>query len=82
MGNNYTYICIDTLVHEVDKDLDRGRIYIHNEAINLRLHLSVPLNEARREMAKLMLRTGKKPDVIGKDDGTDSTMYSLYAFLE
>lgn len=82
MSKNYTYISIDTLVHEFDKDLDRGRIYIHNEALNLKMHLSVPLEEARREMAKLMLRTGKKPDVIGKDDGTDSTMYSLCVFLE
>ena len=82
MGNNCTYISIDTLVHEVNKDLDRGRIYIHNEASKLSMHLSVPLMEARREMAKLMLRTGKKPDIIGKDDGTDSTMYSLCVFLE
>ena len=33
-------------------------------------------------MAKLMARTGKMPDVIGKEDNDGVLMYSLTAFLD
>lgn len=77
-----TYISISFMSYTDDPRLNSGRIYTNNEAANLKLHLDVSYMQAKQEMAKLMLRTGKMPDVIGKDDGTDSTMYMLTAFLD
>ena len=76
---NETYINISFMSYQ--KNPDSGRIFTTNKAIQLDLHVDVPYEQAKREMAKLMLRTGKMPDVIGKNDGTDSIMYMLSAFL-
>lgn len=76
-----TYISIYTMVY-TDPSRNTGRIHTSNRAAKLDLHLDVPYEQAKREMVKLMLRTGKMPDVVGKDDGTDSTMYMLTAFLD
>lgn len=76
-----TYISIYTMVY-ADPSRNTGRIHTSNRATKLDLHLDVPYEQAKREMAKLMLRTGKMPDIVGKDDGTDSTMYMLTAFLD
>lgn len=58
-----------------------GRIYTSNHSAKLDLHLDVDYTTAKREMARLMLRTGKLPDVIGPDD-PDMVMYTLTAFLD
>ena len=76
-----TYISISIMSY-TDHERNTGRIYTSNKAAKLDLHLDVPYEQAKRELVKLMLRTGKLPDVIGKDDGTDSTMYMLTAFLD
>ena len=76
-----TYISIYTMVY-ADSSRNTGRIYTSNKAAKLDLHLEVPYEQAKLELVKLMLRTGKLPEVIGKDDGTDSTMYMLSAFLD
>lgn len=56
-----------------------GRIYTNNEIAKLDLHLDVPYEQAKKELARLMLRTGKMPKV---HHGSTSTMYSLAAFLD
>ena len=76
-----TYIAIDTMVYS-DSSRNTGHIYTHVKSSNLKLHLDVPYEQAKAEMARLMLRTGKRPDVIGKDDNTDCTMYIINAFLD
>ena len=76
------YISISFMSYKTRPDWNSGRIYTSNKAAKLDLHLDVPYEQAKQELAKLMLRTGKMPDVIGKDDGTDSTMYILTAFLD
>lgn len=78
---NETYICIYIMSYMKETELNSGRMVLSNKAANLDLHLDIPYEQARREMAKLMLRTGKMPDVVGKNDGTDSTMYTIHAFL-
>ena len=77
-----TYISISFMSYRKTPEWNSGRIYTSNEAAKLDLHLDVPYEQAKKELAKLMLRTGKMPDVIGKDDGSDSTMYMLTAFLD
>lgn len=77
-----TYISISFMSYTNEPQLNSGRIYTNNKAAKLSLHLDIPYKQAKQEMAKLMLRTGKLPDVIGKDDGTDSVMYMLTAFLD
>lgn len=77
-----TYISISFMSYRTTPEWNSGRIYTSNEAAKLDLHLDVPYEQAKREMAKLMLRTGRMPDVVGKDDGTDSVMYMLTAFLD
>ena len=77
-----TYISISFMSYRKTPEWNYGRIYTSNEAAKLDLHLDVPYEQAKKELAKLMLRTGKMPDVIGKDDGSDSTMYILTAFLD
>lgn len=75
-----TYISISIYVSHTS-DYRSGRIYTSNEAAKLSLHLDVPYEQAKKELAKLMLRTGKMPTVIGSDDH-ESTMYILTAFLD
>lgn len=58
-----------------------GRIYVSNHHAKLDLHLDVDYATAKRELVKLMLRTGKLPEVIGRDD-PDMVMYALSAFLD
>ena len=83
MSKTYnTYICI-SIVSYVDKPhLNSGRIYTCNESAKLDLHLDVSYEQAKKELAKLMLRTGKMPEVIGKGDGDGAAMYMLNAFLD
>ena len=75
-----TYISISIYVSHTS-NYRTGRIYTSNEAAKLDLHLDVPYEQAKKELAKLMLRTGKMPDVIGAGD-PESTMYILTAFLD
>ena len=77
-----TYISIDLCVWNPSTGIkNSGRIYTSVEDAKLDLHLSVDYRTAKQEMAKLMLRTGKMPDVISKDD-PEMVMYSLRAFLD
>lgn len=77
-----TYISVSIMVYADKPTWNSGRIYTSNESAKLDLHLDVPYKQAKYELAKLMLRTGKMPRVIGKDDDTDSIMYTLDAFLD
>jgi hypothetical protein len=77
-----TYISISFMSYTKDPQYNSGRLYTSNKAAKLDLHLDIPYEQAKQEMAKLMLRTGKLPDVIGKDDDSDSVMYMLTAFLD
>lgn len=77
-----TYISIDLCVWKPGTyGTSSGRIYTCVEDAKLDLHLSVDYRTAKRELARLMLRTGKMPEVYGKDD-PEMTMYSLRAFLD
>ena len=74
-----TYISI-SICHFADTpQWDSGRIYTSVENCKLDLHLDVDYQTARRELAKLMLRTGKMP---GRRTYEDMTCYSLTAFLD
>lgn len=77
-----TYIGIYLFAYADDPCRNSARIYISNKAAKLDLHLDVPYGQAKLEMARLMLRTGRLPEIIGKDDGTGVIMYTLTAFLD
>ena len=77
-----TYISISFMSYADRPEWNSGRIYTSNSAAKLDLHLDVPYVQAKKEMAKLMLRTGKLPDVIGKEDNDGVLMYILTAFLD
>lgn len=77
-----TYISISIMVYKDEPEWNSGRIYTSNEAAKLDLHLDVPYQQAKKELAKLMLRTGEMPRAVGKDDGSGSVMYILDAFLD
>lgn len=77
-----TYVSISFMSYADKPDWNSGRIYTSNEAAKLDMHLDVPYRQAKREMAKLMLRTGQMPKVIGKDDNDGCLMYMLSAFLD
>lgn len=77
-----TYLCVTMVSYTAEPRLNSGRIYTSNESAKLDLHLEVSYEQAKKELAKLMLRTGKMPNVIGKNDGAGSTMYILDAFLD
>lgn len=82
MKNYNTYISINLIVWNPATGIQsRGRIYTSNKAAKLDLHLDVSYEQAKQELAKLMLRTGKLPDIIGKGD-PEMVMYSLSAFLD
>lgn len=83
MSKTYnTYICISIMSYVDKPQLNSGRIYTCNESAKLDLHLDVSYEQAKKELAKLMLRTGKMPEVIGKGDGDGAAMYMLNAFLD
>lgn len=83
MSKTYnTYICISIVSHPAEPRLNSGRIYTCNESAKLDLHLDVSYDQAKKELAKLMLRIGKMPNVVGKDDGAGAIMYMLDAFLD
>ena len=78
----FPYISVSLFVWKPETGIkSNGRIYTSNETAKLDLHLEVDYATAKREMARLMARTGKMPDVIGKDD-PDMVMYILTAFLD
>ena len=56
-----------------------GRIFTSNKAAKLDLSFDVPYEQAKKELARLMLRTGKMPQVY---HGSVSVIYSLSAFLD
>jgi hypothetical protein len=77
-----TYLSVSLFVWKPETGIEnKGRIYTSNHVAKLDLHLDVDYATAKREMAKLMARTGKLPEVIGKDD-PDMVMYTLTAFLD
>ena len=83
MSKTYnTYICISLMSYMDKPCLNSGRIYTCNESAKLDLHLEISYDQAKKELVKLMLRTGKMPNVIGKNNGAGSTMYILDAFLD
>lgn len=77
-----TYLSIDLYVWKKHTGIkSSGRIYASSESAKLDLHLDVDYKTAKKEMAKLMLRTNKLPDVVGSDD-SEMVMYTLRAFLD
>ena len=77
-----TYLSVSLFVWKPETGIaSKGRIHTSNRAAKLDLHLDVDYATAKRELARLMLRTGQKPDVIGKDD-PHMVMYTLTAFLD
>lgn len=77
-----TYISISFMSYANEPQYNSGRIYTSNEAAKLTLNLQVPYAQAKKEMAKLMLRTGEKPKVVGREANDGSLMYILSAFLD
>lgn len=73
-----TYIDVSIYISHTDT-YRTGRIYTSNETAKLDLHLDVPYEQAKKELARLMLRTGKMPRVYSSPT---STMYTLSAFLD
>ena len=77
-----TYISISLFVWKPETGIEsKGRIYTSNHSAKLDLFLDVDYKTAKKEMAKLMARTGKLPNVVGKDD-PEMVMYTLTAFLD
>lgn len=76
--NCNTYISISVMIWHDDPRYSNGRIYTSVEDAKLDLHLEVDVKTAKRELAKLMLRTGKMPEVRR---GELATHYSLSDFL-
>ena len=77
-----TYLSVTLFVWKPGFSIkNSGRIYTSSESAKLDLHLDVDYATAKREMAKLMLRTGKLPSVYGKESH-DMVMYTLTAFLD
>lgn len=76
--NLNTYISISIMIWHDDPTHSIGRIYTSVEDAKLDLHMEVDVKAAKRELAKLMLRTGKMPDVRR---GELATHYSLSDFL-
>lgn len=56
-----------------------AHVYTAVENVKLNLHLQPSYEQGKREMARLMLRLGKMPDVRHYD-GT--TVYDLHGFLD
>lgn len=73
-----TYIDVSLCISR-DGEYRTGRIYTANETAKLDLHLNVSYEQAKKELAKLMLRTGQMPRVY---QGSTSVVYSLAAFLD
>jgi len=79
MEKNYnTYLSVTLYVYPDCPDRNGGRIYTSVEDAKLDLHLDVTYRQAKKELAKLMLRTGKLPHVRYYDD---SAFYTLDGFL-
>ena len=77
-----TYMSVSFMSYANAPHRNFGSIYITNKPANLQVSLSISYEEAKREMAKLMLRTGEKPHVVGKEDNDGVLMYILTAFLD
>lgn len=79
MERNFnTYISISVMIWHDDPAYSSGRIYTSVEDAKLDMHLDVDVKTAKRELAKLMLRTGKMPEVLRDERATH---YSLADFL-
>lgn len=81
-NTNNTYLSVSLFVWKPESGVEsKGRICTTNHNAKLDLFLTVDYATAKRELARLMLRTGQIPDVIGKDD-PHMVMYTLSAFLD
>ena len=78
--NLNTYISVSFLAYSDRPAWNSGRLFIAKG--EEKLHQDISYEQARREMAKLMLRLGKLPDVIGKEDNDGCLMYILTGFLD
>lgn len=79
-----TYIAVSLFVWKESSGIkSSGRIYTCSRSANLKLHLDVDYATAKREMARLMARTYRMPEIIGKnDEDSEMVMYTLTAFLD
>lgn len=76
-----TYISISFLSYSDRPELNSGHMFISDDEKKLDYRVDIPYAQARREMAKLMLRLGAMPDVVGKEDNDGCLMYILTGFL-
>ncbi len=77
-----TYISI-TVVHFHDHpEFSYGTLFTTNKAANLELSLELTYAQAKKEMAKLMLRLQDMPRKVDIDDGAGSVIHILSAFLD
>lgn len=68
-----------TLWHYDDNDCHAAYIYTAVENVKLNLHLRTSYEQGKREMARLMLRLGKLPEVRYNDG---FAVYDLHGFLD
>lgn len=78
--NPSTYISVSFLAYSDRPAWNSGRLFIVKG--DEELHQEISYEQARREMAKLMLRLSAMPDVIGKEDNDGCLMYILTGFLD
>lgn len=74
-----TYESITLWYHAEDPECNFARVYIAVKSVKLDTHLTVEYRDGRREMAKLMLKLGKMPEVRHYDG---FTVYDLHGFLD
>ena len=68
-----------TLWHYTNDDHHIAYIYTAVENVKLNLHLRTSYEQGKREMARLMLRLGKMPEVRYNDG---FAVYDLHGFLD
>ena len=81
MKNSKTYNTYVSITLFCSETMGKSaRIYTSVESCKLDQHLEVEYRDGKRELAKLMLRFMKMPDVHHYDDGC--TVYSINEFLD
>jgi len=80
MKNPKTYNVYVSITLYTGKLGKSARIYTSVESCKLDQHLEVEYRNGQREMAKLMLRCMKMPEIRHYENGC--TVYSLNEFLE
>lgn len=74
-----TYMSITIFHYDNMSEHDFATIYTSVENVKLSLHNLVSYEDGRKELARLMLRFGRMPEVRKYED---YTCYELYGFLD